>query len=146
MRIYWLRSAYSQLIQPMWEQFVRQFLTSISKDWLILSLVSWKVVPIWNLSSCGLRYHLHFHFLPTIIPIVWWIIPYIYIYQSHSFLFIIQELCKVHGHYIQQNSRTLLPSLKSLQKSITRLHQDLADTCSSNEYLLKYLCTAGTKN
>lgn len=70
----------------------------------------------------------------------------IYIYQSHSFLFIIQELCKVHGHYIQQNSRTLLPSLKSLQKSITRLHQDLADTCSSNEYLLKYLCTAGTKN
>ncbi|CAL5095863.1 unnamed protein product [Urochloa decumbens] len=57
-----------------------------------------------------------------------------------------QELCKVHGHYIQQNSRTLLPALKSLQKSITRLHQDMADTCSSNEYLLRYLCSAGTKN
>ncbi|KAL6006116.1 U3 snoRNP protein [Asimina triloba] len=41
-----------------------------------------------------------------------------------------QELCKAHGHFIQQNSRTLLPSLRSLQKAITRLHHDLADTCS----------------
>ncbi|KAL5201946.1 hypothetical protein ABZP36_012898 [Zizania latifolia] len=57
-----------------------------------------------------------------------------------------QELCKIHGNYIHQNSRTLLPALKSLQKSITRIHQDLADTCSSNEYMLKYLCSAGTKN
>ncbi|KAJ4821206.1 Periodic tryptophan protein 2-like protein [Rhynchospora pubera] len=56
-----------------------------------------------------------------------------------------QELCKVHGHYIQQNSRALLPALKSLQKAITKLHQDLADTCSSNEYLLRYLCSSGTK-
>ncbi|KAJ3704006.1 hypothetical protein LUZ61_007711 [Rhynchospora tenuis] len=56
-----------------------------------------------------------------------------------------QDLCKVHGHYIQQNSRTLLPALKSLQKAITKLHQDLADTCSSNEYLLRYLCSSGTK-
>lgn len=53
-----------------------------------------------------------------------------------------QELCKIHGHSIQQNSRKLLPALKSLQKAITRLHQDLADTCSSNEYLLRYLCSA----
>ncbi|KAK9281854.1 hypothetical protein L1049_004760 [Liquidambar formosana] len=56
-----------------------------------------------------------------------------------------QELCKAHGHYIQQNSRSLLPALKSLQKAITRLHQDLADTCSSNEYLLRYLCSTGSK-
>ncbi|XP_057968885.1 periodic tryptophan protein 2 [Malania oleifera] len=56
-----------------------------------------------------------------------------------------QELCKVHGLSIQQNSRSLLPALKSLQKAITRLHQDLADTCSANEYLLRYLCSAGTK-
>ncbi|OVA00485.1 WD40 repeat [Macleaya cordata] len=57
-----------------------------------------------------------------------------------------QELCKAHGHLIQQNSRSLLPALRSLQKAITRLHQDLADTCSSNEYLLRYLCSTGTKN
>ncbi|KAA8541879.1 hypothetical protein F0562_023031 [Nyssa sinensis] len=56
-----------------------------------------------------------------------------------------QELCKAHGHTIQQNSRNLLPALKSLQKAITRLHQDLADTCSSNEYLLRYLCSTSTK-
>ncbi|CAH9147069.1 unnamed protein product [Cuscuta epithymum] len=56
-----------------------------------------------------------------------------------------QEICKVHGQSIQQNSRNLLPALKSLQKAITRLHQDLADTCSSNEYLLRYLCSANNK-
>ncbi|KAL0354768.1 UNVERIFIED_CONTAM: Periodic tryptophan protein 2 [Sesamum radiatum] len=56
-----------------------------------------------------------------------------------------QELCKAHGNSIQQNSRNLLPALKSLQKSITRLHQDLADTCSSNEYMLRYLCSMGNK-
>ncbi|XP_042475574.1 periodic tryptophan protein 2 [Macadamia integrifolia] len=57
-----------------------------------------------------------------------------------------EELCKVHGHSIQQNSISLIPALRSLQKSITRLHQDLADTCSSNEYLLRYLCLTGSKN
>ncbi|KAK1436824.1 hypothetical protein QVD17_02608 [Tagetes erecta] len=56
-----------------------------------------------------------------------------------------QELSKCHGHSIQQNSRNLLPSLKSLQKAITRLHQDLGDTCSSNEYMLRYLCSTTSK-
>lgn len=56
-----------------------------------------------------------------------------------------QELCKVHGNFIQQNSRSLLPTLRSLQKSITKLHQDLMETCSSNEHLLQYLCSTGTK-
>ncbi|KAL2926255.1 Periodic tryptophan protein 2 [Bienertia sinuspersici] len=57
-----------------------------------------------------------------------------------------QEICKVHGHSIQQNSRNLLPALKSLQKAITGLHQDLAEMCSSNEYTLRYLCSTGMKN
>ncbi|CAL9121996.1 unnamed protein product [Musa textilis] len=56
-----------------------------------------------------------------------------------------QELCKAHGHAIQQNSRSLLPALRSLQKAISKLHQDLTDTCSSNEYLLRYLCSTSTK-
>ncbi|KAI4317413.1 hypothetical protein L6164_025282 [Bauhinia variegata] len=56
-----------------------------------------------------------------------------------------QEICKSHGNSIQQNSRNLLPSLKSLQKGITRIHQDLANTCSSNEYMLRYLCTSSAK-
>ncbi|XP_022723341.1 periodic tryptophan protein 2 [Durio zibethinus] len=54
-----------------------------------------------------------------------------------------QEICKVHGNSIQQNSRNLLPALKSLQKAITRIHQDLADICASNEYMLRYLCSVG---
>ncbi|KAH0450548.1 hypothetical protein IEQ34_021240 [Dendrobium chrysotoxum] len=56
-----------------------------------------------------------------------------------------QELCKRHGHFIRQNSRTLLPALRSLQKSITKLHQDLMDVCSSNEYSLQYLCSTGSR-
>ncbi|KAM1714573.1 hypothetical protein ACFX11_025413 [Malus domestica] len=55
-----------------------------------------------------------------------------------------QELCKVHGNSIQQNFRKLLPALKSLQKAITRTHQDLKETCSSNEYMLRYLCSASS--
>jgi len=66
------------------------------------------------------------------------------VFRSNSlFVFIFwQELCKAHGNSIQQNSRNLLPALKSLQKAITRIHQDLADTCSSNEYMLRYLCSS----
>ncbi|KAK9101926.1 hypothetical protein Sjap_019180 [Stephania japonica] len=57
-----------------------------------------------------------------------------------------QELCKTHGQLIQQNSRSLLPALRSLQKVITRLHQDLSDTCSFNEYSLRYLCSTSHKS
>ncbi|CAO2839236.1 unnamed protein product [Amaranthus hypochondriacus] len=56
-----------------------------------------------------------------------------------------QEICKIHGHSIQQNSKNLLPALKSLQKAITSSHQDLADMCSSNEYTLRYLCASSVK-
>lgn len=57
-----------------------------------------------------------------------------------------QELCKAHGQSIQENCKDFLPALRSLQKALTRLHQDLADTCSSNEYLLRYLCTASIQS
>ncbi|XP_020581444.1 periodic tryptophan protein 2 homolog [Phalaenopsis equestris] len=56
-----------------------------------------------------------------------------------------QELFKIHGSFIRQNFRSLLPALRSLQKSITKLHQDMMDVCSSNEYLLQYLCSTGSK-
>ncbi|EPS71139.1 hypothetical protein M569_03614 [Genlisea aurea] len=52
-----------------------------------------------------------------------------------------QEVCRAHAQSIHHNSRNLLPALKLLQKAISRLHQDLAETCSSNEYLLRYLCS-----
>uniref|UniRef100_A0A1D1ZDQ3 Periodic tryptophan protein 2 n=1 Tax=Anthurium amnicola TaxID=1678845 RepID=A0A1D1ZDQ3_9ARAE len=55
-----------------------------------------------------------------------------------------QEVCKLHGNFIQQNSHSLSTALRSLHKAIMRLHQDLADMCSSNEYLLRYLCSSST--
>ncbi|XP_039116001.1 periodic tryptophan protein 2-like [Dioscorea cayenensis subsp. rotundata] len=56
-----------------------------------------------------------------------------------------QDLCEAHGHSIQQNSRSLLPSLRSMQKAITKIHEDLSDICSSNEYMLQYLCSTSEK-
>lgn len=53
-----------------------------------------------------------------------------------------QEFCKIHGPSIQQNSRKFAPALKSLDKAITRLHQDLADPCNINLYSLQKLCSA----
>lgn len=67
--------------------------------------------------------------------------------RSHSWIviwFVWQELCKAHGNSIQQNSRNLLPALISLNKAITRIHQDLQETCSSNQYKLQYLCATST--
>jgi hypothetical protein len=55
-----------------------------------------------------------------------------------------QELCKAQGNSIKQNSKKLLPALKSLEQAIVRRHLDLADTCSSNEYKLQYLCSTST--
>ncbi|XP_075514279.1 periodic tryptophan protein 2 [Primulina tabacum] len=56
-----------------------------------------------------------------------------------------QELCKFHGTVIQQNFTNLRPALRTLQNSVIRLHKDLADTCSSNEYMLRYLCSTSNK-
>ena len=55
-----------------------------------------------------------------------------------------QEICKVHGDFLQKNSHSLFSDLRYLHKSLTRLHQDLSDMCSSNEYLLRYLCSTST--
>ncbi|KAK7311851.1 hypothetical protein RJT34_10268 [Clitoria ternatea] len=55
-----------------------------------------------------------------------------------------QGLSKAHGISLLQSSRNHGPSLKSLHKSMSRL-QDLADTCSSNEYMLRYICSLSAK-
>lgn len=53
-----------------------------------------------------------------------------------------QDLCRAHGRTIQMRNREFLPALRALQKTITRLHEDLAGFCNSNQYLLQYLCSA----
>ena len=37
----------------------------------------------------------------------------------------------------------MAPALRSLQKALTRIHDDLSSMCESNLYTLDYLCTAG---
>lgn len=49
-----------------------------------------------------------------------------------------------HGAAIQSSGvGCALPALRSLQKALTRLHEDLAATCEGNMYTLEYLCSAG---
>ena len=47
----------------------------------------------------------------------------------------------MHGRTIQLRTKEFLPTLRALQKTITRLHEDLSGFCNSNHYLLQYLCT-----
>ncbi|CAM6092951.1 unnamed protein product [Calypogeia fissa] len=53
-----------------------------------------------------------------------------------------QEICVAHGRSILTRNKELLPGLRALQKSLTRMHEDLASVCSTNHYLLQYLCSA----
>ncbi|KAI5075509.1 hypothetical protein GOP47_0009585 [Adiantum capillus-veneris] len=53
-----------------------------------------------------------------------------------------QELFRVHGQTVQMRNQEFLPVLRALQKTITRLHEDLAGFCNRNRYLLQYLCCA----
>lgn len=53
-----------------------------------------------------------------------------------------QELCCANGRTIQLRHREYLPTLRALQKTITRLHEDLAGFCNSNLYSLQYICSA----
>ena len=55
-----------------------------------------------------------------------------------------KALCVRHGAAIQAGGGSgALPALRSLQKAVARLHEDLATTCEANMYSLQYLTTAG---
>ncbi|KAK7303555.1 hypothetical protein RJT34_14462 [Clitoria ternatea] len=55
-----------------------------------------------------------------------------------------QGISKAHGISILQSSRNLGPSLKSLHKPMSG-QQHLVDTTSSNEYMLRYICSLSAK-
>ena len=56
----------------------------------------------------------------------------------------VKALCVRHGAAIQSSGvGGAMPALRSLQKALTRLHEDLAATCEGNMYTLDYLCSAG---
>lgn len=55
-----------------------------------------------------------------------------------------KAICLRHGAAIQTGgSAAALPALRSLQKALTRVHEDLAATCEANQYALEYITTAG---
>lgn len=55
-----------------------------------------------------------------------------------------KAICLRHGAAIQAGgSAAALPALRSLQKALTRVHEDLAATCEANQYALEYITTAG---
>eukprot|EP00897_Mesotaenium_endlicherianum_P009036 jgi/Mesen1/8160/ME000438S07262 len=66
-----------------------------------------------------------------------------YLEQSPHVEFLLrwcQEVFVIHGKSLGAHSvKSLLPSLRGLQKGLTRLHDDLAQSCASNQYLLQYL-------
>lgn len=63
---------------------------------------------------------------------------------SHRLCSWAKAICLRHGAAIQAGgSASALPALRSLQKALTRLHEDLAATCEANQYALEYITTAG---
>lgn len=114
---------------------LRPFLLNICRGCLSHLPIFQIAVLIWNSFFSGVR----FVFKPE---------QNLFILEKRKIIFhqdingslFMQEICKHHGSFIQQNSRSLIASLRSLQNAITVLHQDLSDVCSSNQYYLKYVC------
>ncbi|KAK9830156.1 hypothetical protein WJX72_010038 [[Myrmecia] bisecta] len=57
----------------------------------------------------------------------------------------VRAICVRHGATLQSHagSSKTLPAIRSLQRVLVRLHQDLATACESNLYTLNYLVAAG---
>jgi len=57
----------------------------------------------------------------------------------HYCLYWTQCLFNTHGHYFKHNSAILLTPFRSLQKSFTRIQEDLTGLCTSNQATLSFL-------
>eukprot|EP00245_Coleochaete_scutata_P013979 TRINITY_DN5828_c0_g3_i1.p1 TRINITY_DN5828_c0_g3~~TRINITY_DN5828_c0_g3_i1.p1 ORF type:complete len:245 (+),score=22.31 TRINITY_DN5828_c0_g3_i1:3-737(+) len=55
-----------------------------------------------------------------------------------------QALFVEHSRGVQARSRQLMPQLRSLQKAMARIHDDLTNSASHNLYLLRYLTSLST--
>jgi hypothetical protein len=53
-----------------------------------------------------------------------------------------QEVVVIHGKTMEGRQAEMLPSLRTLQKSLITIHEDLSELCSSNLYMLQYISTA----
>ncbi|XP_032218191.2 periodic tryptophan protein 2 homolog isoform X3 [Nematostella vectensis] len=50
-----------------------------------------------------------------------------------------QEIFTLHGHVIKQRAGDVMHMLRTVQKSLTRHHDELGKLCSSNSHMLSYL-------
>jgi len=55
-----------------------------------------------------------------------------------------KHILTTHGAFLKNNSRTVMPVLRTLQKSLTR-HSNMTSMCNNNYYTLQYLLSAPTK-
>ena len=57
----------------------------------------------------------------------------------------VRAVSVAHGKQLEgaSTSSTLMPALRSLQKVLNRMHEDMASACESNIYTLEYLTAAG---
>ncbi|KAJ1871473.1 U3 snoRNP protein, partial [Coemansia sp. RSA 486] len=57
----------------------------------------------------------------------------------------ISGLLSNHGTFVKTRSASLQPVLRTLQRGVTRLHQDIGSVCDKNQYMLKYLLVQGKR-
>ncbi|KAJ1650914.1 U3 snoRNP protein [Dispira simplex] len=55
----------------------------------------------------------------------------------------VSHLMKHHLPYIKSNMTLLQPVLRNLQKSVVRMHRDLAKLCNDNTYTIRYMLSLG---
>lgn len=57
----------------------------------------------------------------------------------------LQSVCTTHGAAIQGSPAAMQGPLRSLQRNVAQIYEQLSSVCASNVYSLQYLCQAGQK-
>eukprot|EP00798_Chlamydomonas_sp_ICE-L_P014256 gene14256-20229_t len=57
----------------------------------------------------------------------------------------VRTICVSHGRFLEGASSNvaIMPAMRSLQKALSRMHEDMATSCESNIYTLEFLTQAG---
>lgn len=56
----------------------------------------------------------------------------------------LRHVCLKHGKTLQlEKAAVVMPAIRSLQRVLSKTHEDLSAACDSNMYTLQYLCAAG---
>ncbi|KAL3138072.1 hypothetical protein ABBQ38_005303 [Trebouxia sp. C0009 RCD-2024] len=56
----------------------------------------------------------------------------------------LRHVCLKHGKTLQhEKAAVVMPAIRSLQRVLSKTHEDLSAACDSNLYTLQYLCAAG---